>query len=132
MFVTHNLTVFYFLFYQTCTTSKGQIQPIGESAAGSTRDGSTRRGLFVLQTYARKRTTPDTLDGDADCKKAIMIGNTISFSYCEAIRIYYILAQAFVLNAKISFSFRFKPITTVASAQRAQSKHTKISVINIV
>ena len=89
LFVTNNLTVFYFLFYQPCATSKGQIQPIGESAAGSTRDGSTRRGLLVLQTYARKRTTPDTLDGDADCKKAIMIGNTISFSDCEAICNYY-------------------------------------------
>ena len=85
LFVTNNLTVFYFLFYQTCATSKGQIQPIGESAAGSTRDGSARRGLFVLQTYARKRTTPDTVDGDVDCKKAIMIGNTILFSYCDAI-----------------------------------------------
>ena len=91
MFITNNLTVFYLLFYPSCATSKGQIQPIGESAAGSTRDGSKRRGLLVLQTYARKRTTPDTVDGDADCKKAIMIGNTISFSYCDAICNYRLL-----------------------------------------
>ena len=87
LFVTNKLTVFYFSFYQSCATSKGQIQPIGESSAGSTRDGSKRRGLLVLQTYARKRTTPDTVDGDADCKKAIMIGNKILF-YLFTVKFY--------------------------------------------
>ena len=94
MFITNNLTVFYLLFYPSCATSKGQIQPIGESAAGSTRDGSKRRGLLVLQTYARKRTTPDTVDGDADCKKAIMIGNKILF--------YLFTVKLFAFNIRLS------------------------------
>ena len=104
MFITNNLTVFYLLFYPSCATSKGQIQPIGESAAGSTRDGSKRRGLLVLQTYARKRTTPDTVDGDADCKKAIMIGNNILFYIVKIFAFDYKLKYLYSMLKSISIS----------------------------
>ena len=69
-----------FIFYFTTkfdASSKGQIQPTSESVTRSAGDGSKGRGLLVFQTYARKRTTSNIVDGDAYREKTIMIGKGI-------------------------------------------------------
>ena len=76
IFYVKVLTHFFLLNFQFLldASSKGQIQPISESVTRSAGDGSKGRRLLVFQTYARKRTTSDPVDGDAYCKETIMIG----------------------------------------------------------
>ena len=54
-------------------TFKGQIQPTAKFVTRFERNGTKRRRLLVLQTYARKRAASNSSDGDVDCKEAIMM-----------------------------------------------------------